>query len=79
MSDFTPARVSLGPDHTANDQVPIPVVSKLSPAEIAMLGIADQVSAALKLLAAILPAAAGLVRNAAAIDVAVAEIRALDK
>ncbi len=44
-----------------------------------MLGIADQIAAAFKSLAASIPSAAGLVRNAAAIDAAVAEIRAIDK
>lgn len=77
MSDFTPAKVA--DDAPVADEQPIPVVSRLSPAELAMLGIAEQVAAGFRAIAAGVPSQAGLSRNAAAIEAGIASIRAIDK
>lgn len=76
MSDFTPATVAGQTE--PEDEAPIPVVSKLSPAETLMLGISEQVAAGFRSIAATVPSQAGLARNAAAIEAGVAALRALD-
>lgn len=78
MSDTpAPAEAPAAPE-APGPQPPV-FVSKLSPAEVQLLAIADQITAAFRYLAAQIPSAQPLLGMARNIDAAVAQARDIDR